>query len=141
MILIIDDDQEYVEELRDLLVKHGCHPVQTAATASEGLATVQNSHPQAVILDLMLPASPNDPVGPRFPKRGEEAAGVVLARKLRDGGFDLRRIIGITTLFSTEDLAPVRKLGVEKILCKPVPFSEILEEIKAVRSMAKPASR
>jgi CheY-like chemotaxis protein len=54
-VLIIDDDFEVLEVLRDIVSALG-HDVQTAAAGTTGLERVPLFKPQFVLLDLAMPA-------------------------------------------------------------------------------------
>ena len=55
-ILVVEDDQDISESLRDLLESEGYH-VATAANGREGIEVLraQNLQPCVVLLDLMMP--------------------------------------------------------------------------------------
>jgi two-component system, chemotaxis family, chemotaxis protein CheY len=53
-VLVIDDDVDLCDSLRDVLEQAG-YQVTTAANGREALAAVRSSEPQLVLLDLMMP--------------------------------------------------------------------------------------
>lgn len=54
-VLIVDDDDGFRETLSDLLALEG-YEVELAANGQEGLALLSTSpHPNAVLIDLMMP--------------------------------------------------------------------------------------
>jgi two-component system, OmpR family, response regulator len=117
-ILVVDDDPELTELLRDYLGKNGF----VVDTASDGIAMQQalaRSQPELVILDLMLP--------------GED--GLSLCRKLRAEsriailmltarGDDMDRIIGL-------------EMGADDYLPKPFNPRELLARIRSILRRAE----
>lgn len=53
-ILVIDDDPHVVDMVRRILTREG-YDVQAAADSVEGLAKARESHPDCIILDIVLP--------------------------------------------------------------------------------------
>ncbi len=53
-ILVIDDDQFYVEQIKMILTENGFE-VKTAANAEQGLALLSSFHPDIMLLDWELP--------------------------------------------------------------------------------------
>ena len=53
-ILIVDDSPTDLKHLSDILSKSG-YNVSTAASAEEGIAKVKQSHPDLVLMDVVLP--------------------------------------------------------------------------------------
>src|SRR4051812_27087255 len=54
MVLVVDDDEDIRETLRDILIEEGFEVV-TAANGAEALEVARESPPCMVILDLMMP--------------------------------------------------------------------------------------
>ncbi|EKN67755.1 response regulator transcription factor [Schinkia azotoformans] len=54
-VLIIDDEEDILRLLKTVLIKEGIEQVITAATAEDGFIQFQNTHPDLVLLDIMLP--------------------------------------------------------------------------------------
>ena len=54
-VLIIDDEEDILRLLKTVLIKEGIEQVITAATAKDGFVQFQNTHPDLVLLDIMLP--------------------------------------------------------------------------------------
>ena len=55
-ILVIDDELFYREMIREALEKEG-HKVHSAANAREGLEILKQVHPEAALVDIVLPGS------------------------------------------------------------------------------------
>ena len=54
-ILIVDDDEDLRESLRDQLALHDEFQVKTVATASAGMDAARNDHVDLLLLDVGLP--------------------------------------------------------------------------------------
>lgn len=52
-ILLVDDDPDFLEMHKALLVNHG-YEVMTATSAKEGLEKVRSEMPHLIVLDLMM---------------------------------------------------------------------------------------
>lgn len=54
-VLIIDDEEDILRIIKTVLVKEGIEKVVTSTTAKEGFAEFQQTQPDLVLLDIMLP--------------------------------------------------------------------------------------
>lgn len=54
-VLIIDDEEDILRIIKTVLVKEGIEKVVTSTTAREGFAEFQQTQPDLVLLDIMLP--------------------------------------------------------------------------------------
>jgi CheY-like chemotaxis protein len=54
-ILIIDDDKIFAKILKDGLTQGGKYDVSVAHDGEEGLEKVKESHPDLIVLDVMMP--------------------------------------------------------------------------------------
>ena len=101
-ILVIDDDRT-VLRLVEKTFDGSDVTVFTAATAEDGLSTLQRCSPEALLLDIMLP----------------EMTGLEMARKVRD--IDARLpIIFVTASDDSDDAIEAMKLGAYDYLLKPL---------------------
>jgi two-component system, OmpR family, response regulator len=117
-ILIVDDDAEIRNLLRDYLQKQG-YRVSTAANGREMHAAMSPGHPDLVILDLMLP--------------GED--GLSLCRDLRAGS-DLP-VIMLTARGDETDRIVGLEMGADDYIPKPFSPRELLARIKSVLRRAR----
>ena len=122
-ILLVDDDPGIRELLGDFLIKEG-FALETAADAVEMDAKLARSHPDLIVLDLMLP--------------GED--GVSICRRLsRDGA---PPIIMLTAKNDEIDRILGLEMGADDYVAKPFAPRELLARIRAVlrrTTSAKPA--
>ncbi|ATP40434.1 DNA-binding response regulator [Solibacillus sp. R5-41] len=54
-VLIIDDEEDILRIIKTVLIKEGIEKVVTSTTAKGGFDEFQQSHPDLVLLDIMLP--------------------------------------------------------------------------------------
>jgi two-component system OmpR family response regulator len=117
-ILVVDDDTEIRSLLHDYLQKQGYRV--TAVADGKGLRTaVATSHPDLIILDLMLP--------------GED--GLTLCRELR--AKSEIPIIMLTARGDETDRIVGLELGADDYVAKPFSPRELLARIKSVLRRAR----
>ncbi|MBX9791631.1 MAG: response regulator transcription factor [Pirellulales bacterium] len=116
-VLVIEDDRELAEVLSYNLRQAG-YEVLLARDGSEGLAQAQNSAPDVVLLDLMLPL----------------VDGLEVCRRLR-GNPALREmlIIILTARAEEADQLVGFSMGADDYVTKPFSVKVLLERIKALR--------
>ncbi len=115
-ILIVDDDPRNVKLLNAKLANEGYELIE-AYSGEEALETVENTIPDLILLDVMMP--------------GIDGYEVIRALKMSE---DTRRIpiILITALDSIEDKLKGLKAGADEFLTKPVNASELRIRIKSM---------
>lgn len=113
-ILIVDDDEDLRESLRDQLALHDEFQVSTAATAGNGIEAARNDHHDLVILDVGLPDMD-----------GREAC-----KQLRRSGFKAP-IIMLTGNDSDADTILGLDAGANDYITKPFKFAVLLARIRA----------
>jgi DNA-binding response OmpR family regulator len=114
-VLLVEDDWRTHNALRKILSKLGWD-VQSAMTVSGGLSLV-DQHPDAMILDLMLP----------------DGDGVAVLRKARDVSPSTR--IAVTT--GVEDrmrLEEIQNLQPDALLRKPLELDDLLRVLEPDRA-------
>ena len=106
-ILIVEDDNDINQMLKDLLTAHH-YEVKQAFSGTEALMHMENREPQAVILDLMLPGMNGEEVLAHIKEKYPEVVVLVASAKedvktkvalLRSGAEDF-----ISKPFDTEEL-------------------------------------
>ncbi len=112
-ILLIDDDPDLGDMLRDYLGRYGFE-VRTAAAGSEGLARLGQEAVDLVILDVRLPDDDGFEVLKRL--RAQSTVPVILLTGLDDRS---DRVVGL-------------ELGADDYLGKPFDPRELLARIRAV---------
>ena len=112
-IMIIDDDKELLEELKDFLSTR--YEVETLFDSSHAFEKGSASKPDLIIMDMKM-----------FPKTGFQ-----LAYEFKnDAGTKFIPIIGITGVFIEREHNLMMKLsGIKRIILKPFTFDQLLKEI------------
>jgi DNA-binding NtrC family response regulator len=110
-ILVIDDDRT-VLRLVEKTFEGTQIKVHTAATAEDGLSSLQRNSPDALLLDIMLP----------------EMNGLEMARKVREIDGRLP-IIFVTASDDSDDAIEAMKLGAYDYLLKPLDKEKVRELI------------
>lgn len=112
-VLVIDDDERLLALARLSLTKNGVE-VETATTASDGLAEFDDSSPDLVILDVVMP----DMSGWEALRRIRESSDVaVMLLSGRDSDVDKARGLD---------------LGADDYLTKPFSFLEFEARVRAL---------
>ncbi len=112
-VLIVEDDPHTVEVVRLYLRRDG-HTVLTASNGKDGLRMAQESAPDLVVLDLMLP----------------EMGGLEVCRELRKES-DVP-IVMLTARAEEEDRIAGFELGADDYVTKPFSPRELAARIRAV---------
>jgi len=113
-ILIVDDDEDLRESLREQLALHDEFQVATAATAGKGIDAVKTDHHDLVILDVGLP----------------DIDGREACKLLRKSGFKAP-IIMLTGNDSDADTILGLDAGANDYITKPFKFAVLLARIRA----------
>lgn len=118
-IFIVDDDRELSEMLATYLVREGFH-ASSAATLAEAASALASSHPDLLVLDVMLP----DGNGLDFCKRIRASDSSLPILMLTARGDPMDRILGL-------------ELGADDYLGKPFDPRELLARIRALLRRAR----
>jgi len=113
-ILIVDDDDELRETLKDQLILHDEFEVLTSGTASKGMELAKSDHFDLVVFDVSLPDMD-----------GREAV-----RLLRKAGFKTP-IVMLTGNDSDADMILGLDSGANDYITKPFKFAVLLARIRA----------
>ena len=117
-ILVVDDDTEIRSLLREYLQKQGYRV--TAVADGKGLrAAVETSHPDVIILDVMMPGDDGLTLCRELRARSEVPIIMLTAR-----GEETDRIVGL-------------ELGADDYIAKPFSPRELLARIKSVLRRAR----
>jgi CheY-like chemotaxis protein len=116
-ILVVDDDRDTREALRELLELRG-HRVEEAADGKTALQVAGATDPDIIILDIGLPG----------------ADGFEVAEHL--SGADGRHpfIVGLTGYAQEKDFARARRGGFDAYIVKPAEIDELLRLIDRASS-------
>ena len=114
-ILIVDDDEELRETLKDQLVLHDEFEVLTAGTASKGMELAKGDHFDLLVYDVSLP----------------DMDGIHLISMLRDITLSTRFVV-LTTRTGSDDITRSLNAGAHAYLFKDTPAAEILAALRMV---------
>jgi DNA-binding response OmpR family regulator len=120
-ILIIEDDAELLEGLRDNLELEG-YEVLTANDGDDGLVQVARNLPDAIILDLMLPS----------------VGGLEVCRTLRGRGFQTP-VLMLTARSQERDKIVGLESGADDYVTKPFSIHEVLARLRVMIRRSIPA--
>lgn len=108
-VLVIEDDRDAAETLRDILELCG-HQVELAFTGPEGLAKARSVHPDVILCDIGLPGMD----------------GWAVARELRAADETRNaRLIALTGFGLPEDRRRTLEAGFDRHLTKPIDLPEL----------------
>lgn len=119
-ILVVDDEPA----LRDLIgqmLEIGGYAVQEARDGEEALDMIDETPPDAVILDVMMP----------------DMDGITVCKKLRaNPATAVLPVIMLSGKTQREAVAEGLAAGANKYLCKPASFEELMNSLHEVLSAA-----
>ena len=119
-ILIVDDDEDLRESLKDQLVLHDEFEVVTAPTASKGIDVARAEHLDLVLLDVGLPDMDGREACKLLRKSGFKSPIVMLTGNDSDADMILGLDSGATTAPGTWD-----DLAWEHLVAAPAPVTTI----------------
>ncbi len=120
-ILILEDNETLALGLRTSLEIEG-YTVECVTNGTEGLAWLEQNHPDLIVLDLMLPGLNGFEVLRRYRARGGSAAILILSA--RDQEVD--KVQGF-------------RIGADDYVVKPVGVLEFLARVEAIIRRVSPA--
>ncbi|HVP38407.1 MAG TPA: sigma-54 dependent transcriptional regulator [Candidatus Saccharimonadales bacterium] len=119
-VLVIDDEELIRKSLGKLLTSRG-YRVDAASTAAEGLALVEEHHPQVVVLDLKLP----------------DGSGLEVLARIREID-STSEVVVITAFGDVSSAVEAMKAGACDFLKKPYELEEICLAVEqAARSFER----
>jgi len=115
-ILVVDDDPRNVRLMESILKSSG-YPVLSASDGEQALEVIAKEHPDAVLLDVMMP----------------RMSGLEVCQKLR-GQYETRLlpIIMVTALNALEEKVQALEMGADDFLSKPVNRVEMLAKLRSI---------
>jgi two-component system OmpR family response regulator len=112
--ILVVDDEPYITDLLAAALRFEGFSVEVAGTGREALDKVQETRPDLVMLDVMLP----------------DLTGTEVCRRLRDAG-DLVPVLFLTARDSMEDKVAGLGMG-DDYVTKPFNLDELVARIRAV---------
>ncbi|MFI8851756.1 response regulator transcription factor [Streptomyces sp. 891-h] len=120
-VLVVDDDPEVRAAVADALTVEG-HEVGTAADGLAALTAVADRDPDAIVLDVMMPA----------------LDGLAVCRRLRALG-DRTPVLVLTALDAISDRVGGLDAGADDYLVKPFALDELTARVRALLRRTAPA--
>ncbi|HVM02765.1 MAG TPA: response regulator transcription factor [Acidimicrobiales bacterium] len=120
-ILVVDDEPALRESVARSLRFEG-YNVVTAADGREALAKLASDHPDAVVVDVMMPAPD----------------GIEVCRRMRESG-DRRPVLILTARDEVRDRVRGLDAGADDYLVKPFAYEELLARLRAMLRRASAA--
>jgi len=111
-VLIVDDDEELVELIKDAFDHDGRFDIRTANNGFDAGMLVKEFRPDLVILDVMLPDI-----------NGRE----VCVRVRSDKSLDEVKIVCISGMVEADKVADLRESGANEFIQKPFSVDKLLE--------------
>jgi len=108
-VLIVDDDEEFVELVEDALDMQG-FTVYTATGGAEGLKLARKKKPDVVLLDVTMP----------------EMDGLEVLRQLKNDGRTARiAVFMLTAKTIVDDIERAFDIGADDYITKPVELAQL----------------
>jgi len=123
-VLIIDDEQGFVEALQDALIFEG-NRVLTARSGSEALAILKSNHIDLATVDIMMP--PGESLE-RFVD--SHHTGVYLCETIKKN-YPKTGILCISVVTDQDTIKSIRTLGVQFLKKGEVPLRTLLAMIRS----------
>jgi len=120
-ILVVEDDPVIGDAILARLRQEGFHP-ELVANAAAALQSFQQTPPDLVILDVMLP----------------DAEGFEVCRKIRASSTQVP-VIMLTARDAVEDRVTGLDSGADDYITKPFSFDELIARIRALWRRSRPA--
>ena len=112
--LIVDDDEELVELIKDVLDMDGRFEVRTANNGFEAGMLVKEYHPDIIVLDVMLP----------------DINGKEVCQRVRgDTTLDDCQIICISGMVEADKIDELRDAGANDFMQKPFEIEKLIHRI------------
>ena len=112
--LIVDDDEELVELIRDVLEQDGRFEVRVANNGFDAGMMVRDYRPDILVLDVMLPDI-----------NGKE----VCQRVRQDSSLDDVKIICISGMVEADKIDELKEAGANEFLQKPFEVEQLIERM------------
>jgi two-component system OmpR family response regulator len=113
-VLVVDDEPNIRELVQVALKFHGC-AVTTSATGTDALALAETTHPDLIVLDVVLP----------------DIDGFEVCRRLRASDNDVP-VIFLTARDTTSDTVTGLTLGGDDYITKPFSVEALVARVRAV---------
>ena len=121
-ILIVDDDVDVSQMVKMILEKTGLYAVSICNRGSEAFKIIQDTRPELVLLDIMMP----------------DADGTDIADQIqKDKSLALTRIVFMTALVSQTEVLKNSVIGGYPFISKPISDETLLQRVKGFFEIRK----
>ncbi len=119
-VLVVDDDCQLRQVIKDGLDIDGESTVTTAADGAAGIRAIEQSPPDIVLLDMLMAPS----------------SGFSVLRRLQETDYERRprRLIAMSGATDDEMVATIMALGADAVLSKPFTLGELRRTCEQARS-------
>jgi len=124
-LLLVDDDEELVDLLRDAFERDGRFEIKVANNGFEAGMLVKEFRPDLVVLDVMLPDI-----------NGKE----VCQRVRSDAALDTVKIICISGMVEQDKVAELRAAGANDFMQKPFTVDRLMERACDLLEIERPVA-
>jgi CheY-like chemotaxis protein len=116
-ILVVDDDVDASQMVKMILEKTGLYAVSVCNRGAEAFKIIQETHPELVLLDIMMPG----------------ADGTDIADKIqKDESLALTRVVFMTSLVSQTEVQRHAVIGGHPFISKPISGEILLQRVKGL---------
>ncbi len=119
-VLVVDDDFQLRQVIKDGLDIDGEYTVTTAADGAAGIRAIEQSPPDIVLLDMLMAPSSGFSVLQHLQKTNQERRP--------------RRLIAMSGVTGDEIVATIMALGADAVLSKPFTLGELRRTCEQARS-------
>ena len=114
-ILLVDDDVDSSQMVKMILEKTGLYAVSICNRGSEAFQIIQDTRPELVLLDIMMP----------------DADGTDIADRIRkEKSLALTKIVFMTSLVSQNEVLNHSMIGGHAFISKPISSENLLQRVK-----------
>ncbi len=126
-VLVVDDDYDLCQVVKDGLDIDGQYVVTTACDGTEGIQAIEKSVPDIVLLDMLMSPSNGFSVLEHLQTTDQ---------KHRPG-----QVIAMSGVTDDESIATMMSLGADSVLPKPFTLVELRQTCERARNSLVPVSR
>ena len=121
-ILIVDDDVDVSQMVKMILEKTGLYAVNICNRGNEAFKIIQDTRPELVLLDIMMPDADGTDIADRVQK---------------DKSLALTRIVFMTALVSQTEVLKNSVIGGYPFISKPISDETLLQRVKGFFEIRK----
>ena len=121
-ILLVDDNVDTSQMVKMILEGTGLYAVSVCNRGSEAFKIIQDTRPELVLLDIMMPDADGTDIADRVQK---------------DKSLKLTRIAFMTSLVSPEEAMESSVIGGHPFISKPVSQEMLLQRVKGFFEIGK----